>query len=58
MFTQNALELFQELEEENDHMNDELRQLTAKNLRLQEAYELLKEQLANPAPTNQVLPSN
>ena len=35
-------------------MNDELRQLTAKNLRLQEAYEALKEQLANPAPTSQV----
>ena len=39
-------------------MNDELRQLTAKNLRLQEAYESLKEQLANPAPTNQVLRIN
>ena len=45
----------QELEEENDHMNDELRQLTSKNKRLQEAYDSLKEQLANPAPTSQVL---
>lgn len=45
---------FQELEEENEHMNDELRQLTAKNRRLQEAYDSIKEQLANPAPTSQV----
>ena len=46
---------FQELEEENDHMNDELRQLTSKNKRLQEAYDSLKKQLANPAPTSQVV---
>jgi hypothetical protein len=38
------------LEEENEHINQDLKKLTAEHKRLQESYDSLKKQLSTPAP--------
>ena len=40
----------QELEEENEHMHEDLKNLTAQHKRLQEAHDAMKKQLSAPAP--------
>ena len=47
-------DLFQELEEENEHVNEDLRNMTLQHKRLQEAYDALKKQLSTPT-TNPVV---
>ena len=40
--------MFQELEEENEQMNEDLKSMRFKNKQLQEAYDGLKKQLSKP----------
>ncbi|XP_060601432.1 uncharacterized protein LOC132754759, partial [Ruditapes philippinarum] len=47
---QRTLEAYKELEEENEHINQDLKKLTAEHKRLQESYDSLKKQLSTPAP--------
>lgn len=51
LYNTTCLHLFpQELEEENEHMNEDLKRLTGDYKRLQDEFNSLKKQLSTPAP--------